>query len=110
MKRKNWHTTVGTGLSLLTINNKIVQSRLNFSLVLRNNHVLYLLLFLKLYKYIFLLGLNSSCTPSGSGQQAEIGKIIDKYTLLEDVDKQQQEQKQELVEFDNLFLVPYLPI
>ena len=55
-----------------------------------------------LYKSNFLLGLNSSCTPSGSGQQAEIGKIIDKYTLLEDVDKQQQEQKQELVEFDNL--------
>jgi len=40
-------------------------------------------------------GLNSSCTPSGSGQQAEIGKIIDKYTLQEDVEKQQQEQKQE---------------
>jgi hypothetical protein len=38
-------------------------------------------------------GLNSSCTPSG--QQAEIGKIIDKYTLLEDVEKQEEEQKQE---------------
>ncbi len=63
-----------------------------------------------------LLGLNSSCTPSGSGQQAEIGKIIDKYTLLEDVEKQQQEQKQALVEFDNLFfstlpnLPTYLPV
>ena len=43
--------------------------------------------------------MNSSCTPSGSGQQAEIGKIIDKYTLQEDVEKQQQEQKQALVQF-----------
>ena len=42
----------------------------------------------------YLTGLNSGCTPSGSGHQAEISKIIDKYTLLEDVENQQKEQKQ----------------